>query len=118
MGHYVPNAGFLEDAVFEDPSFLASNQPSDSSEGATHGSDAEQSHINNENIGESVDVNDVISETLADSAQNDSENAAKEITTDVSDLKSTDNVAVGKSNIEHQSLPIEDVDSHLDRCLL
>ena len=118
MGHYVPNAGFLEDAVFEDPSFLASNQPSDSSEGATHGSDAQQSHINNENIRESIDANDVISETFADSTQNDSENAAKEITTDVNDLKLTDNVAAAKSDVEHHSLSIEDVDSHLDRCLL
>ncbi|XVF29815.1 hypothetical protein REPUB_Repub16aG0003600 [Reevesia pubescens] len=113
-GHYVPNAGFLEDVVFEDPSFLASNQPSDSSEGATHGSDAEQSHINNENVGESVDVNDAISETFAASTQNDSENAAM----DAGDLKSTDNVAAAKSDIELHSLSIEDVDSHLDRCLL
>ncbi|XVE60665.1 hypothetical protein DITRI_Ditri05aG0146600 [Diplodiscus trichospermus] len=117
-GHYVPNAGFLEDAVFEDPSFMASNQPSDSSEGATHESDAQQSLINNENIGESGDVNNAIAETFADSTQNDSENAAKEITTDLTDLKLTDNVAASKSDIEHHSLSIEDVDTHLDRCLL
>ncbi|XP_022767929.1 eukaryotic translation initiation factor 2D isoform X2 [Durio zibethinus] len=117
-GHYVPNAGFLEDVVFEDPLFLASNQPSDSFEGDTHGSDAQQSHINNENIGESVNVNDVIAETSAASIQNDSVNAAKEITLDACDLKSTDNDAAAKSDIELYSLSIEDVDSHLDRCLL
>lgn len=117
-GHYVPNAGFLEDAVFEDPSFLASNQPSDSSEGATHGFDAQQSDINIENFAESVDVNDVASETFADSTQNDSKNAANEIRTYVSDLKSTDNVGNAKSDIELHSLSIEDLDSHLDRCLL
>lgn len=108
----------MEDAVFEDPSFLALNQSSDSSEGATHGFDAQQSDINNENIEESVDVNDVASETFADSTQSDSRNTANEIRTDVSDLKSTDNVGAAKSDIELHSLSIEDVDSHLDRCLL
>ncbi|KAK6246616.1 hypothetical protein SCA6_009706 [Theobroma cacao] len=117
-GHYVPNAGFLEDAVFEDPSFLSSNQPSDSSEGAADGSDAQQSGINNEDIGESVNVNDVVSERLAASTQNYSENAAEEITPDVSDLKLSENVAATESNTEHYSLSTEGVDSHLDRCLL
>ncbi|EOY17161.1 Eukaryotic translation initiation factor SUI1 family protein isoform 1 [Theobroma cacao] len=117
-GHYVPNAGFLEDAVFEDPSFLSSNQPSVSSEGAADGSDAQQSGINNEDIGESVNVNDVVSERLAASAQNYSENAAEEITPDVSDLKLSENVAATESNTEHNSLSTEGVDSHLDRCLL
>ncbi|XP_017981604.1 PREDICTED: eukaryotic translation initiation factor 2D [Theobroma cacao] len=117
-GHYVPNAGFLEDAVFEDPSFLSSNQPSDSSEGAADGSDAQQSGINNEDIGESVNVNDVVSERLAASTQNYSENAAEEITPDVSDLKLSENVAATESNTGHNSLSTEGVDSHLDRCLL
>lgn len=117
-GHYVPNAGFLEDAVFEDPSSFALNQPSDSSEGATHGFDAQQIHINDDTIRESVDVNDVISETFGETTQNDSENSAKEVTTDASDLKSIDNVAAANSDIELQSLSLEDVDSHLDKCLL
>ncbi|KHG24549.1 Eukaryotic translation initiation factor 2D [Gossypium arboreum] len=117
-GHYVPNSGFLEDVVLEDPSFLASNQPSDSSEGATCKSDVQQSCVNNENTEGSVDVNGAISDACAASMQNDSENAAKEITTDASDLKSTANVDAAKLDIELLSLSIEDVDSHLDRCLL
>lgn len=117
-GHYVPNSGFLEDVVLEDPSFLASNQPSDSSEGATCESDVQQSCVNNENTEGSVDVNGAISDACAASMQNDSENAAKEITTDASDLKSTANVDAAKLDIELSSLSIEDVDSHLDRCLL
>lgn len=117
-GHYVPNSGFLEDVVLEDPSFLASNQPSDSSEGATCESDVQQSCVNNENTEGSVDVNGAISDACAASMQNDSENAAKEITTDASDLKSTANVDAAKLDIELLSLSIEDVDSHLDRCLL
>lgn len=116
-GHYVPNAGFLEDAVFEDPSYLSSDQPSDSSKGGTDGSDAQQSGVSNENIDESVDVN-YVSERSAASAQNDSGNATREITTDVSDLKLTDNIAAAKLNSEQHSLSTEDVDSHLDRCLL
>lgn len=117
-GHYVPNSGFLEDVVLEDPSFLASNQPSDSSEGATCESDVQQSCVNNENTEGSIDVNGAISDACAASMQNDSENAAKEITTDASDLKSTANVDAAKLDIELLSLSIEDVDSHLDRCLL
>ncbi|TYG59269.1 hypothetical protein ES288_D08G288400v1 [Gossypium darwinii] len=117
-GHYVPNSGFLEDVVLEDPSFLASNQPSDSSEGATCESDVQQSCVNNENTEGSIDVNGAISDACAASMQNDSENAAKEITTDASDLKSTANVDAAKLDIELSSFSIEDVDSHLDRCLL
>ncbi|KAK8568802.1 hypothetical protein V6N13_106686 [Hibiscus sabdariffa] len=116
-GHYVPNPGFLEDVVVEDPSFLASNQPSDSSEGATRESDVPESCINNENTEESIDVNDSISNTFAASTQNDYEKSAKEITTDDFALKSA-NVADTKSDIDLSSLSIEDVDSHLDRCLL
>ncbi|MBA0852192.1 hypothetical protein Goshw_002269, partial [Gossypium schwendimanii] len=118
QGHYVPNSGFLEDVVLEDPSFLASNQPSESSEGATCESDVQQSCVNNENTEGSIDVNGAISDACAASMQNDSENAAKEITTDASDLKSTANVDAAKLDIELLSLSIEDVDSHLDRCLL
>ncbi|MFQ6627590.1 hypothetical protein Gotur_005828 [Gossypium turneri] len=117
-GHYVPNSGFLEDVVLEDPSFLASNQPSDSSEGATCESDVQQSCVNNENTEGSIDVNGAISDACAASMQNDSENAAKEIMMDASDLKSTANVDAAKLDIELSSLSIEDVDSHLDRCLL
>ncbi|KAL4302705.1 hypothetical protein GQ457_10G015770 [Hibiscus cannabinus] len=116
-GHYVPNPGFLEDVVVEDPSFLASNQPSDSSEGATCESDVPESCINNENTEGSIDVNDSISDAFAASTQNDYEKSAKEITTDDFALKSA-NVADTKSDIDLSSLSIEDVDSHLDRCLL
>ncbi|XP_039006249.1 eukaryotic translation initiation factor 2D-like [Hibiscus syriacus] len=116
-GHYVPNPGFLEDVVVEDPSFLTSNQPSDLSEVATHESDVPESYINNENTEESIDVNDSTSDTFAAAAKNDSEKSAKEITTDDFDLKSA-NVADTKSDIDLSSLSIEDVDSHLDRCLL
>ncbi|GMI88682.1 hypothetical protein like AT1G71350 [Hibiscus trionum] len=116
-GHYVPNPGFLEDVVVEDPSFLASNQPSDSSEGATRESDVSENCINNENTEESIDVNDSISDTFAASTQNDYEKSAKEITRDDCALKSA-NIADAKSDIDLSSLSIEDVDSHLDRCLL
>ncbi|KAK8656893.1 hypothetical protein V6N13_098828 [Hibiscus sabdariffa] len=115
-GHFVPNLGFLEDVVVGDPSFLASNQPSDSLEGATCESDVPESCINNENTEDSIDVNDSISDTFASSTQNDSKNSAKEITTDDCDLKSA-NVANAKSDIDLLSLSIEEVDSHLDSCL-
>ncbi|KAE8671034.1 putative serine/threonine-protein kinase cx32 [Hibiscus syriacus] len=116
-GHYVPNPGFLEDVVVEDPSLLTSNQPSDSSEGATRGSDVPESFIDNENTEEFIDVDHSISDTFSASTQNGSDKSANKITTDDSDLKSA-NVTDMKSDIDLSSLSIEYVDSHLDICLL
>ncbi|KAJ6693190.1 hypothetical protein OIU85_003999 [Salix viminalis] len=45
-GHYVPNAGFLEDVVFEDPVFLSSVQVPDSCEGSGDSSN----HENDEQV--------------------------------------------------------------------
>lgn len=116
-GHYVPNAGFLEDVVFEDPSLSSACQASDSCEGVNEASSDPQNDISNKKEGESVDVLDLTSEANPSStAQLDvSNDPAEQITANVDDLKVTDE----ESNVEvHHTRSTEDVDALLDKCLL
>ncbi|GLU16289.1 hypothetical protein SLE2022_327280 [Rubroshorea leprosula] len=119
-GHYVPNAGFFEDVVFEDPALSSSCQASYSCEGSADDPNNQQNAIDKKNIGESDETSDVISETnAASSTQNDPQNAVEEIAEIVGDLKLADSVEAAPQNVEEQlSLSTEDVDSHLDKCLL
>lgn len=120
-GRYVPNAGFFEDAVFEDPALLQSGQASDSCEGSTDVSNGQQNGDDNIEVGENVDVTDVFDETnhaSSSSKQIDVDNAtAEEIIGGVGDLKVTDNVLSEDLNVQH-TLSTEDVDALLDKCLL
>lgn len=116
-GHYVPNAGFLEDVVFEDPSLSSASQASDSCEGVNEASSDPQNDISNKKEGESVDVLDLTSEANPSStAQLDvSNDPAEQITANVDDLEVTDE----ESNVKvHHTLSTEDVDALLDKCLL
>lgn len=117
----MPNAGFLEDVVFEDPSLLSSSQAFDSVEGSSHASVAQPSSIGSEEVNESVDVKDVIGElNVASTTQHDLTNdTAEQIIKDVGDFKLIDNVAADEPNVEEQHiLSVEDVDAYLDNCLL
>lgn len=114
-GRYVPNAGFLEDAVFEDPSLLSTCQISDSTEGAS-----ETSNNAERNEGEeSLDINDLQSNSSsALKASNDDENdAANKISVGVGDLKLQEAGSANEANDQH-SFSTADVDSLLDKCLL
>lgn len=116
-GHYVPNAGFLEDVVFEDPSLSSASQASDSCEGVNEASSDPQNDISNKKEGESVDVLDLTSEANPSSTAllDVSNDPAEQITANVDDLKVTDE----ESNVEvHHTLSTEDVDALLDKCLL
>lgn len=117
-GHLVPNAGFLEDVVLEDPAFLSSVQVSDLCESAADSSNNQQNGISNEEG--IIDTNNAISEPSSASAtQNDSDsNIEEQVTADVGDLKLTENVGAGESNEEQHVLSTEDVDAYLDKCLL
>lgn len=118
-GHYVPNAGFFEDAVFEDPA-LSACQTSDSCNDANDTSH-NQDVINDKEVGESVDGADDHSVVKSASmTQIDAGNyTAEEITSSVADLKVADNAVADESNAEgQQPLSIEDVDMLLDKCLL
>lgn len=117
-GHYVPNAGFLEDVVFEDPSLFAS-QTSDSCE--TDDSIDPQNGINNEEVGEASDVADAHSDLdPASQTHTDLQNdIAEQVVADVGDLKVTENASTDELNVEDQhTLSSEELDALLDKCLL
>ncbi|GMY07946.1 eukaryotic translation initiation factor 2D [Fagus crenata] len=120
-GRYVPNAGFFEDVVFEDPALQQSSQASDSCEGTTDVSNGQQNGDDNNEVGEPIDITDVLSEpnyASSSSKQIDVDNvSAEEISACVGDLKVTDNVSSEESNDQH-TLSTEDVDALLDKCLL
>lgn len=115
-GHHVPNAGFLEDVVLEDPSLSSTCQASESREGVDEASTDLQNDIYNKEEGESVEVLVVNSEANPSStAELDAGGEiVEQITASVDDLKVTD-----ESNAEvHHPLTTEDVDALLDKCLL
>lgn len=116
---YVPNAGFFENAVFEDPSISSSFQTSDSTEGDGEISIDQQSN-NESNVGvESLAVNDpqVDSVPALTTSNNDENNSTNEITASVGSLKLADAVSADEPN-DQLSLSTADIDSLLDKCLL
>lgn len=117
---YVPNAGFLEDAVFEDPT-LSSAQISDSYDDANNGSNDQLNGIDDKDMGQYVDVIEVQSEPSSSSvAQTDARNEiAEEVTEHVGDLKLTDDDSADLTIGEDQHpLSTGDVDMLLEKCLL
>ncbi|KAJ9167236.1 hypothetical protein P3X46_021902 [Hevea brasiliensis] len=120
-GHYVPNAGFLEDAVFEDPASTLSVHSSDECQATRDASYEQQNEVESKEILESADMNDVISEPHPSLiAELDCKNdIVEQVTADASNLNVTDNVAADESTTEEQyTLSTADVDAYLDKCLL
>uniref|UniRef100_A0A5B7AKM9 Putative eukaryotic translation initiation factor 2D n=1 Tax=Davidia involucrata TaxID=16924 RepID=A0A5B7AKM9_DAVIN len=118
-GHYVPNAGFLEDVVFEDPSLSSASQARDSCECDT--SIDQQNGIENKEVGEAIDVTDLhLALDPASTTQTDLKNdISEQVIRDVGDLKVTENVSTDDLNVEEQhTLSTEDIDALLDKCLL
>ncbi|GFS38404.1 eukaryotic translation initiation factor SUI1 family protein [Actinidia rufa] len=116
--HFVPNSGFLENVVFEDPS-LSSCQTSDSCE-ADRSID-QQNGISSEVVGEAGNVAYAVSDQDPSStACTDSKNdIAERVVADVGDLKLLENVSTDELNVEDQhTLSTEDIDAILDKCLL
>lgn len=116
-GHYVPNAGFLEDVVYGDPLLASSSQTGDSCEGIDGASNYKQNDIDNKE-GESTDepTSDVLAEPgTVLTAQTDS--TTDEIISGLNDLKVVNDVSTGEPNVQH-TLSAEDVDTLLDKCLL
>uniref|UniRef100_A0A1J3IAG1 Eukaryotic translation initiation factor 2D n=1 Tax=Noccaea caerulescens TaxID=107243 RepID=A0A1J3IAG1_NOCCA len=102
-GHYVPNAGFMEDVVMEDPSYLV--EISDASAGP-------QTSTGNEED-ESADVNDTGPSTSHTDAKNDTE---EHVVGSMNELNLGDDVS---ANYDKQNtLSPEEVDALLDQCLL
>ncbi|MCD7469107.1 hypothetical protein HAX54_007903 [Datura stramonium] len=115
---HVPNAGFLEDVVFEDPALSLSSRASDSSE---VGPSLNPGNVtNNKDMGEVIDAGatssgvDHPSTTQSDGA----DEITVQLTNDLSELKVAE-TSVDESNTEGQhSLSVEEVDALLDKCLL
>lgn len=117
-GRYVPNAGFLEDVVFEDPS-LSSCQNSDSSEVSAETSIDQQNVSKNHDGEESLDSSGIQADSTAASTRpiGDGNSGANDIIAAVSDLNLPDTGFTHEPNDQH-SLSTEDIDSLLDKCLL
>lgn len=109
-GHYVPNAGFMENVVMEDPSYLASGsveEISDSSAGPQTSTEIED---------ESGDVNNIGPSTSVTDAKNDTE---EHVVGSMNELNLADYVSANEANTDKQNiLSPEEVDTLLDQCLL
>ncbi|KAL0351246.1 UNVERIFIED_CONTAM: Eukaryotic translation initiation factor 2D [Sesamum calycinum] len=116
---HVPNAGFLEDVVFEDPAFCSASQASDlcqddSSAGQTNA-------ISNEHIGDSSSADGTPSIPYSASVEDTgaTDEVSEQITTAMVDLQVVEDAAGIESNVDDQHLlSVEDVDALLDKCLL
>ncbi|XP_050363875.1 uncharacterized protein LOC126782630 isoform X2 [Argentina anserina] len=117
-GPYVPNAGFYEDAVFEDPALPSAEISYD---GVNDGSDDQLDGIDNKEMGQHVDVANVQSEPISAAvAPIDVRNEiAEEVAAHIGDLKLTDDDSADRSTVEGKHpLSTEDVDTLLEKYLL
>ncbi|XP_023550339.1 eukaryotic translation initiation factor 2D [Cucurbita pepo subsp. pepo] len=117
-GHYVPNAGFLEDVVYGDPALASSSQTDNSCEGTDEASNNEQNDINNKEVGGSVNetTSDVLDE-LGTPLTAQADSSTDKIVSGMSDLNVVNDIPPEESNVQH-TLSTEDVDMLLDKCLL
>lgn len=118
-GHYVPNAGFFEDAVFEDPSLLSPPENSESTEVACETSNDQENNPKTSEVEESAEVNELIADSgPALTTPDDDENeTANEITAGVAELKLPDTSSANDANDQH-NLSTAEIDLLLDKCLL
>ncbi|KAL2326523.1 hypothetical protein Fmac_025581 [Flemingia macrophylla] len=118
-GRYVPNAGFFEDVVYEDPSLLSALHNSDLTEVAGETSVDQQNNPNGDGLEESLDVNELQSDSTPSlTMRNDNEtDTAAEVTEGISDLNLVDTASANDPNDQHP-LSTADIDSLLDKCLL
>lgn len=107
MDHpYVPNAGFYEDAVYEDPTILPSGKASDSGEAEV--SVENENGTKNEETGEAIDS----------TSKDEMGEVIEQTTAVIGDLNLAERGSVEEVNVEDQQLSVEDVDALLDKCLL
>ncbi|XP_077231685.1 eukaryotic translation initiation factor SUI1 family protein isoform X2 [Tasmannia lanceolata] len=112
-GHYVPNAGFLEDVVLEDPALSSVSLTSDSYESSSN--ELHNDFYNGEVVNQVIDSekDDVL-------APIDIKNEISAIASDMSGLKVADNISTEEANEEkdQHTLSSEEMDDLLDKCLL
>lgn len=103
-GHYVPNAGFWEDVVMEDPAFIASG----SGEEILDASVGQQTSTGNEEDESALET----ATTSATDAKNGSEE--EHVVGSMNEL----NLTEGGNTEKQNTLSMEEVDALLDQCLL
>ncbi|TVU29700.1 hypothetical protein EJB05_21279 [Eragrostis curvula] len=110
-GRYVPNEGFYEDIVVEDPNFVSTSQSPDSSE--EHAEGTHEGSVSAEDA--AADISD--SHVADPDVHNDT---VEEITDGVHELELPEGKTTEQQPEEkgHQNLTTEEVDSLLDKCLL
>jgi len=115
----VPNAGFFEDVVFEDPSLLQASHDSDLTEVAGETSIDQQKNPKSDGSEESLDVNELQTDSAPALAtpNGDENDTTAEVTEGVADLKLPDTVSANDQD-DQLTLSTADVDSLLDKCLL
>lgn len=107
-GHYVPNAGFMEDVVMEDPAYLASGLGEDISDTSAE----PKTSTGNEEDESALET----ASTSAMDAKNDTE---KHLTGSMNELNLADDVSANETSTDKQNtLSPEEVDTLLDQCLL
>nr|CAD1825289.1 unnamed protein product [Ananas comosus var. bracteatus] len=112
-GRFVPNAGFLEDVVVEDPVLSSVSRLTDTS-GETSGNS-----LNDDRDGDTVEKGDQVGTSADDDVRVET---SEEVTEDMGALKLSENVTTEEEpNDEKEQQTItssEDVDALLDKCLL
>lgn len=107
-GHYVPNAGFFEDVVMEDPSYLTPGSGEDISDASA----GLQTSTGNEEDESALET----ASTSATDAKNDTE---EHVVGSMNELNLADDVSANEPNTEKRNtLSPEEVDALLDQCLL
>lgn len=114
---YVPNAGFLEDVVLEDPSSVAAPEESDS---YTQETCALEEQDDEHNVHPDLVVGSELQSENDDQFQNtDKIETSKVMEEEVSSLSIADSLPAGPSDEKEQrSLSSEEIDALLDKCLL
>ncbi|KAK1274732.1 hypothetical protein QJS04_geneDACA009956 [Acorus gramineus] len=121
-GHYVPNAGFLEDVVFEDPALASINEASKPCE--VTGSSSNDPNDVDAKRGEEELVLDSDAHMKHQIEPSTPDGIKKEISedvaTDLAELNVADGVSSEKMNDEKDQhiLSVAEVDALLDKCLL
>lgn len=114
-GRFVPNAGFLEDIVFPDPSLSSSASYSCEADP----SNEQQSDLGAELPGEPDFTVDF--QAVADTPYVDKNELSEQLASKMSELKAADCSSIEESYVEVEDknfLSVSDVDGLLDQCLL
>ncbi|KAL1533954.1 eukaryotic translation initiation factor 2D-like [Salvia divinorum] len=115
----IPNAGFLEDVVFEDPALYSASSASDSFD--INSSAGQMTAMTHESTGDAslADGAAPISHSAPDTDHSVVNEGGEQVNSAMADLQVAENASISDSNVDDQHpLSVEDVDSLLDKCLL